>query len=371
MTQPRPLTNFRVTPFCAALTLLLATAPAGAGTSPAPTPAPTRVQIETIAKEAHEAPREAATEARAQALQAAEMAEMTHVYAQVDIDELMFEPSLAFVASEFGSAREIVKNAPYSAEAINETIQVLPDGNRIVKRRTTLLARDGYGRTRQEKKSDRGSSSVYIFDPIDGKSYALNTDRKVAVRIPRVPVPPVPPTPPVPPDAVAPPAPPGQPGQPGFDPRVEVQPGRVIIRKGAEGRDGEDVRVEVVRIGRGGDTHIGFAPQAPLPPLTLPTLPRGKGETKRLGSKEFDAIKADGTQTTYTIPAGEIGNEKPIVITSERWFSPEYNIVVYAKQSDPRTGDTIYRLANFKRGEPSAELFKVPTDYKAKGDSRR
>jgi hypothetical protein len=90
----------------------------------------------------------------------------------------------------------------------------------------------------------------------------------------------------------------------------------------------------------------------------------------KLGTKEFDGITADGTQTTHTIPAGEIGNEKPIVITSERWFSPEYNIVVYAKQSDPRTGDTIYRLANFKRGEPPADLFKVPSDYKAKGERR-
>jgi hypothetical protein len=52
------------------------------------------------------------------------------------------------------------------------------------------------------------------------------------------------------------------------------------------------------------------------------------------------------------------------VITSERWFSPELHVVVYAKTSDPRSGDTIYRLANLKRGEPPADLFKVPADYK-------
>lgn len=95
-----------------------------------------------------------------------------------------------------------------------------------------------------------------------------------------------------------------------------------------------------------------------------------RGETKKLGAKDFDGIKAEGMQTTHTIPAGEIGNEKPIVITSERWFSPEYNIVAYAKQSDPRTGDAIYRLVNFRRGEPPADLFKVPSDYKAKGERR-
>ncbi|MET0346312.1 MAG: hypothetical protein ABW218_08615 [Casimicrobiaceae bacterium] len=343
----------------------LATASAAVA-APPPAPSVSRIEIDAAVREAREAALEAAATARENAREAAAAArenareaasaaresalagaEMARVYAQVDVDALMFEPSLAFVAGEFGGTREIVKNAPYSADAINESIQSLADGNRIVKRRTTQLARDGYGRTRQERKGEHGSA-IYIFDPIDGKSYALNGERKVAVRIPRVPLPPAP----LSPDAAG--------------PGVEARPGRVVVHKG-EGRD-DEVRVEVVRIG--GDAPSLVAPLAPLPPLMLPTLPRGKGETKKLGTKEFDGVKADGTQTTHTIPAGEIGNEKPLVITSERWFSPEYNIVVYAKQSDPRTGDTIYRLANFKRGEPPADLFKVPADYKAKGERR-
>ena len=375
---------------------LLALAAAAHAATPRGSPAPAPSDLDTVMRDAQEAAREASREyanaIREQTREAVELArgtaEIARMYAQADVDGLMFEPSLAFVAGEFGGAREIVKNAPYQAEAINESIQVLPDGNRIVKRRTTLLARDTYGRTRQERKGDNGSS-VYIFDPIDNRSYALNTERKVAVRIPRVPSPPVPPAPP---DAIAPPAPvppvppvppaaptpgmapPAPPPPPGaatppareVTPRVEVSPGRVIVRKG-DGRD-EDVRIEVVRVG--GDSPVAVAPMAPLPPLMLPTLPRGKGETKKLGAREIDGIRAEGTQTTHTIPAGEIGNERPIVITSERWFSPEYNIVVYAKQSDPRTGDTIYRLANFKRGEPPADLFKVPADYKTKVDRR-
>ncbi len=385
--------RLRLVPLAVAAALAtLAAARVAAAPAPPPTPAPSVQRYEIDVRERAEAARaelegarEAAAAARDQASHAHEIAaaardaaEMARVYAQVDVDALMFEPSLAFVAGEFGSPREIVKNAPYSAEAINESIQVLPDGNRIVKRRTTLLARDGYGRTRQERKGEH-ASAVYIFDPIDGKSYALNTERKVAMRIPRVPAPPAPPTPeaiapPAPPEPPSPPTPPAPPAPPGgktpasgaTSQRVEVGPGRVIVRKG-EGRE-EEVRVEVVRIG--GDTPGALAPGAPLPPLMLPTLPRGKGETKKLGTKEFDGIKADGTQTTHTIPAGEIGNERPIVITSERWFSPEYNIVVYAKQSDPRTGDTIYRLTNFKRAEPPADLFKVPSDYKAKGERR-
>ena len=149
---------------------------------------------------------------------------------------------------------------------------------------------------------------------------------------------------------------------------VEVQPGRVVVRR----RTATPAATTTCtwRCPHRRAASRCRAPP-PMPPLTLPMLPRGKGETKSLGTREFDGIKAEGTQTTHTIPAGEIGNEKPIVITSERWFSPELHVVVFAKTSDPRVGETIYRLANLKRDEPSAELFKVPADYRTRGEGRR
>ena len=108
-----------------------------------------------------------------------------------------------------------------------------------------------------------------------------------------------------------------------------------------------------------------------MPALHLPGMPmtpRGKGETKELGTRDFDGIKAEGRQTTHTIPAGAIGNEKPIVVATERWFSPELNVVVLAKTSDPRAGETVYRLANVKRADPSAELFRLPDGYRVRGE---
>ena len=271
-------------------------------------------------------------------------------------DALMsLSPSMAFVANEFGNPREIVKNAPYTAEAVTETIQLLPDGNRIVRKSTALLARDGAGRTRQERKDD-ARSGVYIYDPMEGRSIVLNENKRTATWVPRVPMPPEPPPPPR--------------ARPGTR-DVEVQPGRVIVRRNGDGDAAgeQDVRVEVIRIGRG--EHVDGLPPPPMPPLTLPLVPRGKGETKSLGMREFDGIKAEGRQTTHTIPAGEIGNEKPIVVTSERWFSPDLHVVVYAKTSDPRAGETIYRLTGVKRGEPPADLFKVPADYKTRGETRK
>jgi hypothetical protein len=279
--------------------------------------------------------------------------------------------SLTFMSEQLGGPREIVKNAPYTAEAVTETTQVLMDGNRIVHRSVTLLARDALGRTRQEKKTD-GGGTAYIYDPIENRSYVLRTARKTAVTLPRSATPPAPPMPPAPPTPPTPPAPP--------EAAVAVQPGRVIVRKGSErGASRDDVHVEVIRVGHDDVTtsDVPVSPMPPMPPLTmhghpfpLPYGTRDKGLTEALGTREFEGIKAEGKRTTRTIPAGAIGNEKPIAVVSERWFSPELNIVVMSRNVDPQSGETVYRLTSVKRGEPSPELFKVPVDYKARGEER-
>jgi len=176
-------------------------------------------------------------------------------------------------------------------------------------------------------------------------------------------VPPVPPVPP--PDAQAPrPAPPAaaQRGE-----RVDVRPGRVVVRKDVDGAaGGDDVRVEVINMGGERGSHA--MPALHLP--GMPTTPRGKGETKELGARDFDGVRAEGRQTTHTIPARAIGNEKPIVVATERWFSPELHVVVLAKTSDPRAGETVYRLVNVKRADPPAELFRLPDDYRVRGERK-
>jgi hypothetical protein len=40
---------------------------------------------------------------------------------------------------------------------------------------------------------------------------------------------------------------------------------------------------------------------------------------------------------------------------------------VFAKTVDPRVGESSYRIVNLKREEPPADLFKVPSDFKARG----
>jgi hypothetical protein len=83
-----------------------------------------------------------------------------------------------------------------------------------------------------------------------------------------------------------------------------------------------------------------------------------------LGQKMIEGVMAKGTRVTVTIPAGSIGNEQPIETVTERWYSDELKTPILTKTSDPRFGDTTYKLTNIRRAEPPAYLFQVPPDYK-------
>ena len=85
--------------------------------------------------------------------------------------------------------------------------------------------------------------------------------------------------------------------------------------------------------------------------------------TESLGTQFMEGVLAEGTQTTMTIPTGQIGNDRPIEIVSERWYSPDLQVLVMSRQSDPRFGDTTYRLTNIVRSEPRFTLFEVPEDF--------
>src|SRR5581483_8639730 len=93
---------------------------------------------------------------------------------------------------------------------------------------------------------------------------------------------------------------------------------------------------------------------------------QNESTTVSLGTQMVNGVSAEGTRTTRTIPAGAIGNEKPIVITVERWYSPDLQMNVLIKRSDPRTGDNIFQLTNIVRSEPDASMFQVPSDYTVK-----
>ena len=73
-----------------------------------------------------------------------------------------------------------VKNAPYSAEEVNETNQMLADGTRIHREIRTTVYRDSEGRTRRET-----PDNITITDPVANVTYFLNpktmTGQKLAM----------------------------------------------------------------------------------------------------------------------------------------------------------------------------------------------
>jgi len=96
---------------------------------------------------------------------------------------------------------------------------------------------------------------------------------------------------------------------------------------------------------------------------TTMVAPSSNSKDESLGAQTIEGVRAEGMRTTVTLPAGSIGNDLPIDIVSERWYSPELQTVVMTKRNDPRMGETVYQLTNLSRNEPARSLFEAPADY--------
>jgi hypothetical protein len=86
--------------------------------------------------------------------------------------------------------------------------------------------------------------------------------------------------------------------------------------------------------------------------------------TEPLGAKTILGLSAQGTRVTRTIPAGQIGNAKPISVVTERWVSSDLQIPLSMTHNDPMMGTMTSTVTSVTRGEPDASLFQVPSDYK-------
>jgi hypothetical protein len=209
------------------------------------------------------------------------------------------------IMGDFDSA--VVKNAPFSARITRESIQLLADGNRIDRKESGTIARDSVGRTRRE-------TSLPAIGPLAASG---------------------------------------------------AVPHFVFIKDPAAGKsyilDEEKKTAGVMSIissqGKSFPYKIekyGLAAEEPAV------------STESLGTKTIEGLSVQGTRTTRTIPAGRIGNENPIVITTEKWYSPDLQTVVSLTRTDPRFGTTTYQLTSINRADPPQSLFIVPQDYTIK-----
>ena len=210
---------------------------------------------------------------------------------------------MRILGAEAGRPGPVVTGAPYSADAVTEETQALPDGNKIHRVTTTHVSRDSQGRTRREEAlntlggSALGSNTpavAFINDPVAGVSHALDLNGHTATTTP-------------------------MPAGLGRGPRAQ---------------------------------------RGPRPPIDSVNV-----KTESLGRQMISGVPADGTRTTRTIPAGQIGNAQAIQIVTESWYSPDLQLTVRSTRSDPRSGETVFQLSNLSRAEPPSTLFIVPGDF--------
>ncbi len=223
-----------------------------------------------------------------------------------------------FLGAEAGVPHRVVTGAPFSGDLVTESTQILADGNRIHQTSTARVFRDSQGRTRREESlaglgalaaGGGAQQVVFIRDPVAGASYALDPVRKTANK--------------------------------------SAWAGR------SPGARSFGEAIEARRETRGSGLNQSV-------------------RTEALGAATIEGLPAQGTRTTITIPAGAIGNQAPIQVVTERWYSTDLQMAVLTRRNDPRSGETVTRLTNVSRSEPSPALFQVPSDYKVtEGSARR
>jgi hypothetical protein len=221
---------------------------------------------------------------------------------------------------EGGHAGHNVKGAPYSAKAASETTQTLAlaDGTTTTIHRTTqsALFRDSQGRSRREvtlsgfgplAASGNTHTLVTIADPVAGAHYMVDDEHKVVHKM--------------------------------------------------------SFRTH------GGNASAAMAAGV-FPDKMKARMQKeeasGAVKKESLGTQTINGVSAEGTRVTRTIAVGEIGNDRAIQVVSERWYSPELQIVVKSVRSDPRFGTTTYTVTNLQKTEPDASLFTIPAHYAVK-----
>jgi hypothetical protein len=231
---------------------------------------------------------------------------------------------------QFVSAMNVgptVTGAPYSAEAVNESIQTLYDGNRIVEKSSTKVYRDSEGRERREEGSPM--NAVFITDPVAKASYTLYPETKTVSKA-------------------------GE-NRTFFFSSVNALSG---VATAAPVAAIQADRFQV-RVGTGLAYTKGFPA-----PLTVTVGPEpGSAKVEDLGTKMLEGVQVKGSRSTTVIPAGQIGNDRDIEVVDERWYSPELKLTVMTTHSDPRSGQTTYKLTNIQRIEQVRSLFEVPANY--------
>lgn len=227
-----------------------------------------------------------------------------------------------------------VKGIPFCATVTTEHTQSFADGNRVHMSDTSTSCRDSEGRIRREAglnllgagPQTTAPKLITIVDPVAGVRYMLDPDNKIAhkMALPK----------------------PDNAGAAGLPAKGE----RMMVYQSTGSSEAHGFSTNVVFRKLGSDSSEA-----------APT-------TQNLGDQTIHGVHATGTRITTTIPSGKMGNDKPISVTSEQWYSSELKATVMTKHDDPWAGELKTEFTSVNTSEPDPSLFTVPSDYKIVDD---
>ena len=234
------------------------------------------------------------------AAQEAERASQAEMRAKKEVQEKL---------EALAAHNKVVTGKPYYATSTTDSIQTLTDGNQIVQHSSSVFYRDSQGRTRREQTfpsfdGQPGETKIFIDDPVAKTAYVLDPHEKIAH----------------------------------------------TISSSASSRE------VMLKLERSNDTMAN---------VNLPKLDEQHDIViDQLGTMNIQGVSCVGKRQTITIPAGQVGNEKPIAIVTETWTSPDIEAIVQSTTTDPRFGQTTYTLKNLQLKDQPATLFTLPGDYR-------
>jgi hypothetical protein len=232
------------------------------------------------------------------------------------------------ISPDFVVDGRVVKGVPYSARAVTSVKQTLPTGSEISTQMVAVVARDAEGRTRREQ-TLRAIGPWALLPPLGGRAAEEAARRGDAPTVILI-----------------------------QDPVKQIS---FTL----------DPRTHLARITRREPRNETAAARKEAGARTRPPFgERPAEDTESLGDRTIEGVFARGKRTVTTLLVGAIGNSAPLEIVVETWYSPDLQVVVLGKRSDPRVGEITYRLTSIKRAEPPASLFEIPADYRVDGERR-
>jgi hypothetical protein len=242
------------------------------------------------------------------------------------------DPTVSRMALRVEGLGKTVTGKPFSATEERQTVQVLGDGTRIDKKETDRYFRDAQGRTRIER--DNGNTIV-ISDPVAGFTTEMSAANKTAHKT------------------------------------------MVMMRSGGAGVAGQPniVMMDKLKAEIAAARPVAGVAAVQSQEMVFARTEEGahmSAEAKSaaaedLGTQIINGVPAQGTRSTITIPAGEIGNDREIKIVSERWYSSDLQMLMKSSNNDPRFGETTYQLTNVLQGAQDPTLFQIPADFSVNG----